>query len=77
MCDYDAIKRHLTEPQARAFKLAPLQLRKGVLPATRLGGRLNFLLSLSQEGAGGNGDWEAFRGCLNDTIFNKMIRLRN
>mmetsp|Transcript_31068 Transcript_31068/g.53139 ORF Transcript_31068/g.53139 Transcript_31068/m.53139 type:complete len:485 (-) Transcript_31068:21-1475(-) len=76
MCDYEAVKRHLTEPQARAFKLAPSQLRKSVLPATKLGGRFAFLLSLSQEGAGGNGDWEAFRGCINDTIFTKDTKLR-
>ena len=51
-------------------------MRKGVLPATRLGGRFDFFLSLSQEGAGGNGDWEAFRGCVNDTIFTKDTELR-
>lgn len=71
MCKFDDIKRNLIEPQARAFKLAPSPLDKQHLPRSNLPHkRLIFLLSLSQEGAGGNGDWEAYRGAVNDYITN-------
>lgn len=69
LSEFDTIRRNLVEPQARAFKLASSALRKVALPACNLGGRFNFLLSLSQRGAGGNGDWEAYRLCMEDHIF--------
>ncbi len=71
MCNFETIKSNLIEPQARAFKLAPSPLDKDHLPRSNLPhNRLTFLLSLSQEGAGGNGDWEAYRAAVNDYITN-------
>ena len=70
MSDFEEVKKNLIEPQARAYKLAPSELDREHLPASNFGGRFNFLLSLSQQGAGGNGDWEAFRGAVNDYITN-------
>jgi len=71
LSEFDTIRKNLIEPQARAFKLASSTLRKVALPACNLGGRFNFLLSLSQRGAGGHGDWEACRMCVEDHIFTK------
>ena len=69
MSNFEVIKKTLIEPQSKAYKLGPLQLDKNHLPRSNLPhGRMTFLLSLSQKGAGGNGDWEAFRGAVNDYI---------
>lgn len=68
MSDFEEVKKNLIEPQARAFKLAPSELDRDHLPASNFGGRFNFLLSLSQKGAGGNGDWEAYRAAVEDYI---------
>mmetsp|Transcript_7665 Transcript_7665/g.11483 ORF Transcript_7665/g.11483 Transcript_7665/m.11483 type:complete len:459 (+) Transcript_7665:67-1443(+) len=76
LSQYPDVKKNLLEPQARAFKLAPSQLRKSVLPASNFGHRFNFLLSLSQRGAGGNGDWEAYRMCMEHTLFAEKTSLR-
>lgn len=69
MSDFEEVKKNLLEPQARAYKLAPSQLRKDVLPKS-------FLLSLSQAGAGGNGDWEAYRAAVNEVIFDDSVKER-
>jgi hypothetical protein len=69
MSDFEEVKKNLIEPQARAYKLAPSQLRKDVLPKS-------FLLSLSQAGAGGNGDWEAYRAAVNEVIFDDSVKDR-
>jgi hypothetical protein len=76
LSEFDTIRRNLVEPQARAFKLASSTLRKKALPACNLGGRFNFLLSLSQRGADGNGDWEAYRRCMEDHMFTKESATR-
>jgi len=68
MADFYEIKNNLIEPQARAFKLAPLELDQKRLPCNNIDGRFTFLLSLSQKGAGGTGDWEAYRACVEDHI---------
>lgn len=76
MSNFHEIKKNLIEPQARGFKLAPSQLDSEHLPARPDGGLL-FLLSLSQRGAGGNGDWEAYRAAFEDHItHNEETRLR-
>lgn len=72
MSDFEEVKKNLIEPQARACKLAPSELDRAHLPASNFGGRFNFLLSLSQKGAGGNGDWEAYRAAVDDYITNPV-----
>ena len=67
MSNFDDVRRNLTDPQARAYKLAPSELDREHLPR-KLDGSLLFLLSLSQKGAGGNGDWEAYRAAFEDFI---------
>lgn len=67
MSGFNEVKKNLIEPQARAFKLAPSQLDKEHLPRSD-DGRLLFLLGLSQRGATGNGDWEAYRAAFEDYI---------
>ncbi len=69
MASFDDIKKNLTEPQARAYKLAPSELDKEHLPK-KPDGTLLFLLSLSQRGAAGNGDWEAYRHAFEDYVTN-------
>jgi hypothetical protein len=66
--EFQELERALTEPQARGFKLASSALDPKHLPNASVGGRNVFLLSLSQKGAGGNGDWEAFRAAMEDHI---------
>jgi len=68
MCNFDEIKKNLIEPQGRAYKLASSELDKEHLPASNFGGRFNFLLSLSQKGAGGKGKWEAYRAAVEDYV---------
>lgn len=70
LCSFEDIKKALIEPQARAYLLAPSPLDPNHLPCTNVGGRLNFLLSLSNRGAGGNGEWEAYRKAFEDYITN-------
>ena len=67
MSNFNEVKKNLIEPQARAFKLAPSELDQEHLPRT-VDGRLLFLLGLSQRGAAGNGDWEAYRAAFEDYI---------
>lgn len=67
MSGFNEVKKNLIEPQARTFKLAPSQLDQEHLPHSA-DGRLLFLLSLSQRGASGNGDWEAYRAAFEDYI---------
>jgi hypothetical protein len=76
LSDFSSVKKNLLEPQARTYKVASSQLRVSALPASNFGHRSNFLLSLSQKGAGGNGDWEAYRKCVEDTLFTEETSLR-
>jgi hypothetical protein len=75
MSEFDEIKRNLIEPQARAHKLAPSELDAEHFPRKADGTNL-FLLALSQKGAGGNGDWEAFRGAMDKYIFTDATKKR-
>jgi cytochrome P450 len=62
--DFAAIETALTSPQARTWRLGTTVLDSTHAPNLDAGGRNVFLLSLSDEAAGGNGDREAFRRCM-------------
>mmetsp|Transcript_93397 Transcript_93397/g.263651 ORF Transcript_93397/g.263651 Transcript_93397/m.263651 type:complete len:588 (-) Transcript_93397:123-1886(-) len=69
LCSFDDVRRAITNPQARTYMLGEHPLLRANLPDTKAS-RCVFLLSLSDEGAGGNGDHEAFRACVMRYIFN-------
>lgn len=64
MGEFAAIETALTSPQARTWQLGTSILDANHGPNLDVGGRNVFLLSLSDEAAGGNGDHEAFRKCM-------------
>ncbi len=70
MGEFAAIETALTSPQARTWRLGYTILEKNHLPNQDVGGRNVFLLALSDVGAGGSNDHEAFRRCLQDYITN-------
>jgi len=59
--DFDALETALTSPQARTWQLGTSVLDSAHAPNQDVGNRNVFLLSLSDEAAGGSGDHEAFR----------------
>jgi hypothetical protein len=68
--DFEDVERALTSPQARRNILGSSYMDPDHLPAIPDGGRLVFLLALSDKEAGGNGDREAFRQCFDDYLTN-------
>jgi hypothetical protein len=68
--DFEDVERALTSPQARRNILGSSYLDPDHLPDIPDGGRLVFLLALSDKDAGGNGDREGFRQCLEDYLTN-------
>jgi hypothetical protein len=70
MSDFKQVESALTSPQARTTNLGAMLLDPTRIPdKTNKGGRLTFLLSLSDQDAGGNGDREGFRAAINDHMF--------
>ena len=70
MRDFDAIEAALTSSQARTLRGGASVLSADNAPNQDVGGRNVFLLLLSDEAAGGNGDREAFRRCMQDYVLN-------
>ena len=70
MGEFAAIETALTSPQARTWRLGTSILAENHLPNQDIDGRNVFLLALSDVGAGGSIDHEAFRRCLQDYITN-------
>eukprot|EP00542_Grammatophora_oceanica_P009934 CAMPEP_0194044462 /NCGR_PEP_ID=MMETSP0009_2-20130614/15928_1 /TAXON_ID=210454 /ORGANISM="Grammatophora oceanica, Strain CCMP 410" /LENGTH=448 /DNA_ID=CAMNT_0038688991 /DNA_START=49 /DNA_END=1398 /DNA_ORIENTATION=- len=68
--DFESVAEALTEPQARGYRLASSLLDPAHLPMKPDNGREVFLLSLSQEGAGGDGTWEGVREAVNVYLTN-------
>jgi hypothetical protein len=68
--EFAAIETALTSPQSRAFRLGTTVLDDRHAPNGDVGGRNVFLLALSDLEAGGNGDHEAFRQCLQTYFLN-------
>ncbi|WP_017325929.1 hypothetical protein [Synechococcus sp. PCC 7336] len=64
MGEFGAVETALTSPQARTWRLGTTMLEAQHAPNLDVGGRNLFLLSLSDEAAGGSGDREAFRACM-------------
>ena len=69
--EFAELEKALTSPQARTWRLGTTVLDSSHCPNLDVGGRNVFLLALSDEPAGGNGDHEAFRQCLEDYVLNQ------
>jgi hypothetical protein len=74
--DFEAIETALTSPQARTWLLGTTLLDADRSPNQDVGGRNVFLLSLSDQQAGGNGDREAFRACMQKYLLNDAAAAR-
>ena len=74
--EFEAVETALTSPQARTWRLAPSLLAPTHLPNQDVGGRNVFLLALSDQAAGGNGDHEAFRQCMQDYFMGEAALAR-
>jgi hypothetical protein len=74
--DFEAIETALTSPQARTWRLGTTPLDADRSPNQDVGGRNVFLLSLSDQQAGGNGDREAFRACMQTYLLNDAAAAR-
>lgn len=68
--DFATLETALTSPQARDWRLGTAVLDANHSPNQDVGGRNVFLLSLSDRAAGGNGDREAFRKCMQKYLMN-------
>ena len=67
--DFPTLETTLTSPQARTWRLGTTILSKDHAAGVDEGGRNVFLISLSDEAAGGE-DHDAFRKCMNDYLIN-------
>ncbi len=74
--DFHTLETALTSPQARTWRLGTSVLDSNHSPNQDVGGRNLFLLSLSDQEAGGNGDHEAFKKCLQKYLFNDTTTQR-
>lgn len=74
--EFKTLETALTSPQARTLRLATVALDANHLPNQDVGGRNVFLLSLSDKEAGGNGDHESFRKCMQNYILNDAATQR-
>ena len=73
--DFPTLEKTLTSPQARTWRLGTIKLSKDHGAVIDDGGRNVFLLSLSDEAAGGK-DHAAFRKCMNDYLINDIAIAR-
>ena len=73
--DFQTLETMLTSPQARTWRLGTTILSKDHAAGVDDGGRNVFLISLSDEAAGGK-DHEAFRKCINDYLINNAASAR-
>ena len=74
--DFATLKTALTSPQARTWRLGTTILDAHHSPNQDVGGRNVFLLSLSDESAGGSTDHAAFRKCMQDYLLNESAATR-
>lgn len=73
--DFQALETALTSPQARTWRLGTTILSKDHAAGVDDGGRNVFLISLSDEAAGGQ-DHPAFRKCMDDYLINEAAIAR-
>jgi hypothetical protein len=71
MGEFETVETALTSPQARDWRLGTSVLDANNSPNQDVGGRNVFLLSLSDREAGGSGDREAFRSCMQKYLMNE------
>lgn len=76
LSDRKSLELSLTQPQARTTQLGTSSLEPKVIPTMDIGGRNVLLITLSQAGAGGNGDYEGFRGAYEHYLFNEQAESR-
>jgi cytochrome P450 len=74
--DFTQISEALTSPQARTWRLGTSVLSAERSPNQDEGGRNLFLLSLSDQAAGGTGAHEAFRECMQFYLLNGQAQAR-
>lgn len=74
--EFKTLETALTSPQARTWRLGTSVLDANHAPNQDVGGRNVFLLSLSDEEAGGSGDHEAFIKCMQKYLLNDVTRKR-
>ncbi|MCU0542237.1 MAG: cytochrome P450 [Oscillatoriaceae cyanobacterium Prado104] len=74
--DFTSVETALTSPQARDWRLGTSVLDADNSPDRDVGGRNVFLLSLSDRSAGGNGEHEAFRNCVQKYLLNEAATNR-
>jgi hypothetical protein len=70
MGEFEVIETALTSPQSRTWRLGTTILDANHSPNQDIGGRNVFLLSLSDQDAGGSLDHESFRKCMQKYLFN-------
>jgi cytochrome P450 len=70
MGEFETLEAALTSPQARTWRLGTTVLDPDRAPNQDIGGRNVFLLSLSDEAAGGSNDHAAFRQCMQHYLLN-------
>jgi cytochrome P450 len=74
--EFETLEAALTSPQARTWRLGTTILDAQAAPNQDVSGRNLFLLSLSDESAGGNGDHAAFRKCMQNYLLNESASAR-
>ncbi|MBD1877253.1 cytochrome 450 [Nodosilinea sp. FACHB-131] len=74
--DFETLKIALTSPQARTWRLGTTLLDAKHSPNQDVGGRNVFLLSLSDQAAGGSTDHAAFKKCMQDYLLNETASAR-
>lgn len=76
MGEFETLEVALTSPQGRTWRLGTSVLEASHAPNQDVGGRNVFLLSLSDQAAGGSGDHEAFRACMQKYLINEAATAR-
>jgi cytochrome P450 len=76
MGEFESIEAALTSPQARTWRLGTTVLDANHAPNQDIGGRNVFLLALSDQMAGSNGDHAAFRQCMQHYFLNEAASAR-
>lgn len=74
--EFATLEAALTSPQARTWRLGTSVLDANHAPNLDVGGRNVFLLALSDQAAGGTGDHEAFRSCMQRYVLNEAASER-